>query len=56
MATPSSEPVRTTARKLEPRPGELSMTMSPPSMFASRRLMTSPSPVPPKRRVVDVSA
>ena len=30
--------------------------MSPPSSFASRLLIVSPSPVPPNRRVVESSA
>ncbi len=33
--------------KVEPRPGSLATTMSPPIIWQNRRLMVSPSPVPP---------
>ena len=41
--------------KVEPREGRLSTSMRPPSSVASSRLIASPRPVPPKRRVVDMS-
>ncbi len=39
-----------------PTPRSLSTVISPPSRCARSRLMLSPSPVPPNRRVVDASA
>ena len=42
--------------KVLPCPGRLSSKISPPSRRASSRLMVSPSPVPPKVRLVDESA
>ena len=39
-----------------PCPGALSRRISPPNSRASSRLMASPSPVPPKVRLVEVSA
>ncbi len=42
--------------KVEPTPGSLSTSTSPPMSVASRREMARPSPVPPKRRVVELSA
>ena len=42
--------------KVEPVPGLLSAVMSPSISCASRRTIERPSPVPPKRRVVERSA
>ena len=39
-----------------PRPGSDSAVSSPPMIETSRREIASPSPVPPNRRVVEVSA
>ena len=39
-----------------PRPGLLSNSNSPSMAVTRRREMARPSPVPPKRRVVDASA
>ena len=39
-----------------PSPGRLSTSIAPPIRSTSRCEMVRPSPVPPKRRVVDVSA
>ena len=41
---------------LVPTPGTDSISTSPPISSAMRRLIASPSPVPPKRRVVSASA
>src|SRR5262245_29533492 len=41
---------------VEPLPGELSTATSPPSMVQKYLVMASPSPVPPKRLVVEASA
>ena len=41
--------------KVDPRPGVLSNQIRPPSISHSRRLIASPSPVPPYSRVVDAS-
>src|SRR5262249_12708272 len=41
--------------KAEPLPSSLSATTCPPSSRARRRTMASPSPVPPWRRVLDMS-
>ncbi len=43
-------------QNVEPRPGALSAPIWPPIISTSRRLIASPSPVPPYRRVVDASA
>ena len=42
--------------KVDPWPGSLSTAISPPIIWQKRRLMASPSPVPPYLRVVDASA
>ena len=42
--------------KVLPLPGALWTTRSPPSSRAKRRLIASPRPVPPKRRVTELSA
>ena len=42
--------------KVEPSPGSLSTVMSPPIIWQKRRLIASPSPVPPYLRVVEASA
>ena len=42
--------------KVEPTPGVLSTAMLPPRRWQSRRLIASPRPVPPYRRVVELSA
>ena len=42
--------------KVEPASGTLSTVISPPIRSTRRRQMASPSPVPPKRRVVETSA
>ena len=44
------------SEKVEPWPGWLTTVMSPPMIVASWRLIASPSPVPPKRRVVEPSS
>ena len=43
-------------RKTLPLPGSLSTEIRPPIRAVKRRHRESPSPVPPKRRVMDVSA
>ena len=43
-------------QKRLPLPGSLSTWISPPISSISRRVIASPRPVPPKRRVVDPSA
>ena len=53
---PSSGTTGRTIVNVLPVPTTLETVRSPPIALASRRLMVSPSPVPPKRRVVDVSA
>ena len=40
----------------EPAPGVLSTPISPPIKCTNRREMANPSPVPPKRRLVELSA
>lgn len=47
---------RTVNQKVDPLPAVLSTPTVPPISSASRLLIASPSPVPPKRRVVEVSA
>ena len=42
--------------KVEPAPGVLSTDTSPPISWARRRTIERPRPVPPKRRVVELSA
>src|SRR5208282_5965936 len=42
--------------KVEPFPGLLTTWMEPPIISTSLRQMANPRPLPPKRRVVDVSA
>ncbi len=42
--------------KVLPRPSALDTVTSPPMSEQSRRVSDSPSPVPPKRRLVEVSA
>ena len=42
--------------KVEPWPGSLATVMSPPIIWQKRRLIASPSPVPPYLRVVEASA
>jgi hypothetical protein len=42
--------------KTEPLPGSLATVTSPPIMRASLRVMARPSPVPPKRCAVALSA
>jgi hypothetical protein len=58
--SPASGPAWRAARcrnqKVEPRPSSLSKPTSPPIRCASSRMITNPSPVPPKRRVVELSA
>ena len=44
------------SEKVEPWPGWLTTVMSPPMSVASWRLIARPSPVPPKRRVVEPSS
>ena len=44
------------AQNVDPLPGSLSTPTSPPIMSTSRLQMDSPSPVPPKRRVMELSA
>ena len=41
---------------VEPLPGALSTVTSPPIIWQNRRVIASPSPVPPYFRVVDASA
>ena len=48
----ASKPRR--AVKIEPRPGLLSTVTSPPMASASRREMTRPSPVPPRRCEISI--
>jgi hypothetical protein len=43
-------------RNRDPLPGSLSTVTSPPIIWQNRRVMASPSPVPPYLRVVDASA
>ena len=53
----SASGARTVKQKVEPWPGpSLSTHIRPPISSASRRLIASPSPVPPYLRVVDESA
>ena len=40
----------------DPWPGSLSTPTSPPIIWQNRRVIASPSPVPPYLRVVDASA
>ena len=42
--------------KVDPRPGSLSTVMSPPIIWQKRRLIASPSPVPPYLLAVDEEA
>ena len=56
LRTPSRGPVATVTRNEAPFPGVLRPRMSPPSISARLRLMVKPSPVPPNRRVVELSA
>ena len=56
MRTPASGPVSMLTRKELPSPGVLSPLISPPSIWARRRLIVRPRPVPPKRRVIELSA
>ncbi len=42
--------------KVDPLPGALSTVTSPPIIWQKRRVIASPSPVPPYLRVVDASA
>ena len=52
----SASPVSTDVNvNVEPTPGWLVTTRSPPIARASRRLITSPSPLPPYVRVVELS-
>ena len=44
------------SEKVDPTPGWLTTVMSPPMSVASWRLIASPRPVPPKRRVVEPSS
>src|SRR5207244_3974425 len=53
---PSHEPPSTVTRKTLPTPQSDSTVKPPPSSSDNRLLMVSPSPVPPKRRVIDSSA
>ena len=46
----------TASENVEPTPGWLTTVMSPPMSVASWRLIARPSPVPPKRRVVEPSS
>ena len=46
----------TSKRNVLPRPGSDAALSSPPMIETSRREIASPRPVPPKRRVVEVSA
>ena len=57
-APSSSAATPTTAvkRNVLPSPGRLTTLMTPPITATSRAQMARPSPVPPKRRVVDASA
>ena len=45
-----------TSSNAEPTPGWPDAEIMPPMAFASAWLMDSPSPVPPKRRVIEPSA
>ena len=49
-------PSRTVTMKVEPMPGSLKTSTPPCMASARRRTMDRPSPVPPKRRVVELSA
>ncbi len=42
-------------QKVEPLPGALARPISPPIIVTRRRQIARPSPVPPKRRVVELS-
>ncbi len=53
---PSRSPAGSIRWKVVPCPNSLVATMSPPIARAKPRLIVSPSPVPPKRRVVEASA
>jgi hypothetical protein len=52
----SKEPMSSVSSKQLPTPKWLVAVRSPPSMRARRRETLSPRPVPPKRRVIVVSA
>ena len=56
LTAPAAFATRTVNQKVLPRAGSLSTSISPPISSMSRRQMTSPRPVPPKRRVVEPSA
>ena len=55
IGTSLRSPVSITSVKMLPLPSSLSTRMSPPSSVARRLEMASPRPVPPKRRVVELS-
>ena len=52
----ATTPSRAVNQKRLPRPGSLLTPASPPIRCASRRVIDSPSPLPPYLRVVDASA
>ena len=54
--SPVGRPNRAVKWKELPRPSRLSTPISPPIIPTSRAEMLRPSPVPPKRRVVELSA
>ena len=56
IRTPSSEPASIVTVKVLPFPYSLATVRLPPRASAICRLIDRPSPVPPNRRVIDVSA
>ena len=56
ISTPAALPPLIVSVNVLPAPGVEPTVMSPPNSAARRWLIASPSPVPPKRRVIELSA